>query len=245
MTASGVLILGANSDIARAVAHVYGAAGYPLMLAGRVPERFAPDMSDLHLRYGVPVTVHGFDVLETDSHAAFVASLPVLPDIVICAVGLLGIQAQAETDADHMSLVLRSNLEGPASALSQFAAAFEDRGSGVLVGISSVAGERGRASNYTYGAAKAGFTAFLSGLRNRLAGKGVHVVTVLPGYVATRMTEGMALPALLTAQPEDVARAIRLAVDTQRNIVHVRPIWAVIMGVIRLIPEPLFKRMKL
>lgn len=245
MTHGAVLILGAGSDIALAVAHAYGAAGHPLMLAARDPARFAPDMSDLHLRYAVPVTVHELDVLATESHAGFVASLPVLPEIVVCAAGLLGSQAQSQTEPDHASLILRSNFEGPASILSCLATAFEARGHGVIVGISSVAGERGRASNYTYGAAKAGFTAFLSGLRNRLAGKGVHVVTILPGYVATRMTEGMTLPAALTAQPVEVAHAIRRAVDKRRNIVHVRPIWAVIMTVIRLIPEPLFKRLKL
>ena len=245
MTMRRVLVLGAGSDIARAVAHVYGAAGYGLMLAGRDAARFDADANDLNLRHDVPVTVHELDVLDTARHAGFVADLPSLPDIVVCAVGLLGDQVLASRDQGHATLILRTNLEGPASVLSHLANAFEQRGHGVIVGISSVAGERGRASNYTYGAAKAGFTAFLSGLRNRLSDKGVHVVTVLPGYVETRMTEGMALPAQLTAQPLDVARAIRRAVDKRHDIVHVLPVWAVIMGVIRLIPEPIFKRMKL
>ena len=245
MTTGSVLILGACSDIARALAQVYGAAGHRLMLAARQSARFHDDAVDLHLRHGADVSLHDVDILDTDSHADFVANLPILPDIVVCVVGLLGSQHQAQIDHDHARLILRTNLEGPASILALFATAFEARGHGVIVGISSVAGERGRASNYTYGAAKAGFTAFLSGLRNRLSDKGVHVVTVLPGYVATRMTEDMALPARLTAQPLDVAHAIRRAVDKRRNIVHVLPVWAVIMAVIRLIPEPIFKRMKL
>ncbi|MDE3123332.1 MAG: SDR family NAD(P)-dependent oxidoreductase, partial [Paracoccaceae bacterium] len=141
--------------------------------------------------------------------------------------------------------VMRTNFEGPAAILAAFANRFEARRSGTIVGISSVAGERGRATNYIYGSAKAGFTAFLSGLRNRLAGKGVHVVTVLPGFVATRMTAGMDLPAKLTAQPSEVGRAVLRAVKTRRNVIYVRPIWQVIMAVIRNIPEGVFKGMKI
>ena len=109
------------------------------------------------------------------------------------------------------------------------------------MGISSVAGERGRATNYVYGSAKAGFTAFLSGLRNRLAKNGVHVVTVLPGFVATKMTEGMDLPTRLTAQPEEVAKAVFKAVKRTKNTIYIKPIWWIIMVIIRLIPERLFK----
>ena len=108
-----------------------------------------------------------------------------------------------------------------------------------------MAGERGRATNYVYGSAKAGFTAFLSGLRNRLVKHGVHVVTVLPGFVATRMTEGMDLPARLTAQPSEVANAIAHAVERKKDVVYVRPIWWLIMMIIRNIPERVFKRMKI
>ena len=115
--------------------------------------------------------------------------------------------------------VMRSNFEGPASILAVLANHFEQRGSGTLVGISSVAGERGRAKNYIYGSAKAGFTAFLSGLRNRLVRKGVHVITVLPGFVATKMTKEINLPSKLTAQPEEVAIAVLNAVKKKHNIV--------------------------
>ena len=140
---------------------------------------------------------------------------------------------------------MQTNYIGPASLLAHLANRFAARGSGTLVGISSVAGERGRATNYIYGSAKAGFTAFLSGLRNRLAKQGVHVVTVLPGFVATQMTEGLDLPARLTAQPDEVARAIERAVDKRRNIIYVRPIWWLIMAIIKTIPERIFKNLKL
>jgi len=143
--------------------------------------------------------------------------------------------------------VLRSNFEGPASLFTVLANRMAARGSGTLLGISSVAGERGRAANYVYGSAKAGFTAFLSGLRNRLARDktGVHVVTVLPGFVYTQMTQGMDLPAKLTAQPTEVAQAIVNAVEKQRDVIYVRPVWQAVMLAIRNIPEFQFKKMSI
>ena len=121
----------------------------------------------------------------------------------------------------------------------------EARGSGAIIGISSVAGDRGRASNFIYGSAKAGFTAFLSGLRNALASKGVQVLTVKPGFVATQMTAGKDLPPRLTAQPAEVARAIVSAHKKGRDVIYVKPVWRIVMLVIRTIPERVFKRLPL
>jgi short-subunit dehydrogenase len=228
-----------------AIAHRFAAGGHTVWLAARAPETLDVDRGDIALRHGVEVRLFPFDVLDTAGHAAFIAGLPALPQVVVCAVGLLGDQKASERDADAATLVMRSNFEGPALILGAFATAFEARGAGTIVGIGSVAGERGRASNYVYGAAKAGFAAFLSGLRNRLAARGVHVVTVLPGFVATRMTEGMNLPAKLTAQPSEVGEAVFNAVARKRNLIRVRPIWTLIMAIIRNIPEPVFKKLKL
>src|SRR5690606_12784913 len=116
---------------------------------------------------------------------------------------------------------------------------------GTIVGISSVAGERGRQSNYLYGSAKAGFTAYLSGLRNALFSDNVHVVTVLPGFVYTKMTENLNLPKLLTAQPSEVADAIYAAVQKKKNTIYVRWFWKWIMLIIKCIPEFIFKKLKL
>lgn len=245
MTKSPVLILGARSDIGLAVAHAYAAQGHPVQLAARNADDLDPQKTDLELRHGVPVTLHEFDALALEDHEGFADALPELPGIAVCAVGFMGEQAESETSPAVAARVLRSNFEGPASILSVLASRFEQRGSGTLVGISSVAGDRGRATNYVYGSAKAGFTAFLSGLRNRLARKGVHVVTVLPGFVATQMTEGMDLPEKLTAQPEEVARAITDATAKQKSIVYVRPVWRLIMLIIRNIPEGVFKKMSI
>ncbi len=240
-----VLILGATSDIGRAIAHCFAAQGYPLQLAARQRSRLELDKADLEIRYGVSVSVHEFDVLAVETHADFVQQLPQQPAIVICVVGLMPDQKECEQNLPLALKVMRTNYEGPAIVLSLFAQRFEQQGFGTLVGISSVAGERGRASNYFYGSAKAGFTAFLSGLRHRLAQSGVQVLTVLPGYVNTRMTEGMKLPSLLTAEPQEVANAIFTAIAKKKDVIYVRPIWRWIMVVIRSIPESLFKRLSL
>jgi short-subunit dehydrogenase len=240
-----VLILGAASDMARAIARAFAAEGHAIQLAARNPERLERDRADLETRYGVAVSLHAFDAVDLGSHAGFVDSLPALPDIAVCAVGAMGTQAENAANPEIGAEVMRANFEGPAAILGHLANAMEARGSGTLVGISSVAGERGRASNYVYGAAKAGFTAYLSGLRNRLATRGVHVVTVLPGFVATAMTEGMDLPDALTAQPAEVGRAVVAAVRKGRDVIYVRPVWRIVMAVIRAIPERIFKKTSL
>lgn len=245
MMKGAVLILGGRSDMGLAIAHAFAAEGHPIQLAARVSARLEDDRADIALRHSVDVALHDFDVLETGSYAGFIDALPVLPDVVVCAVGAMGDQVKDEHDIPAAITVMRTNFEGPAAILAAFANRFEARGTGTIVGISSVAGERGRATNYIYGSAKAGFTAFLSGLRNRMAKKGVHVVTVLPGFVATRMTAGMDLPAKLTAQPQEVGRAVLRAVKTRRNVIYVKPIWQMVMLVIRNIPEGVFKGMKI
>ncbi|MQW86419.1 SDR family oxidoreductase [Sinorhizobium saheli] len=245
MTKPSVLILGARSDIGKAVAHKFAELGHPIQLAARQSKTLGAEKTNLQLRYGVPVTLHEFDALLTETHAQFLAMLPELPEIAVSIVGLMGSQEGSERDHLLASCVMRSNYEGPANILALLANRFEERGSGTLVGVSSVAGERGRATNYVYGSAKAGFTAFLSGLRNRLAKRGVHVVTVLPGYVATKMTEGINLPARLTAQPSEVAEGIVVAVKRKKDVIYVRPVWRLIMLIIRLIPEGLFKGIRM
>lgn len=245
MTADPVLIVGGRSDIGLALAHRFAAAGHPVQLAARKAAELAAQKADIEVRHGVTVTLHELDILAPGSFAGFVEGLPALPGIAICVVGLLGEQPVSEKDLDAAALTMRSNFEGPSLLTGLLANAFEQRGSGTLVGISSVAGERGRASNYVYGSAKAGYTAFLSGLRNRLAKKGVHVLTVLPGFVATRMTEGMDLPKRLTASPQEVAEAIFKAVAAGRNVLYVKPVWWLVMSIIRAVPERVFKGMKI
>lgn len=245
MTKGAILILGARSDIGLAIAHRFAADGHDVQLAARNADTLEADRTDIAVRHQVAATVHEFDALAPQTQDTFIDALPVLPEIVVCAVGLMGIQPESEKDRAAAARVIRSNFEGPANIFLAFAERFEQRGSGVLVGISSVAGERGRATNYIYGSAKAGFTAFLSGLRNRLTSKNVTVITVLPGFVATQMTEGLNLPQKLTAQPQDVANATSRAITRGKDVVYVLRFWWLIMLIIRNIPERIFKKMSI
>lgn len=241
-----LLVVGGTSDIAKATAFTFAEKGWNVTISGRELPVAQAEAANLELRMpGSAITAVALDILDTASFPSFLDGLPVLPDAVLLAVGLLGDQALAERSFDHATLVMRSNFEGPCLLLGLIASRFEERGSGTIIGISSVAGDRGRASNYVYGAAKAGLTAFLSGLRNRLAVKGVHVLTVKPGFVRTRMTAGMTLPAALTAAPQELAVAIYSAVEKRRNVIYVRPAWRLIMTIIKSIPEGLFKKLRL
>jgi hypothetical protein len=241
-----LLVIGGTSDVGRSTALRYAEAGWRVQLAGRNAEGVQRNADDIAARTGAEVTVHRLDVLETDRLGPFLDELPALPDTAVCVVGELGNQAQAQSNPADAVRVLRTNFEAPALLLELIAERFLARGSGTIVGVSSVAGDRGRASNYVYGAAKAGFTAFLSGLRNRLAKAGVRVITVKPGFVRTAMTAGMKLPPLLTAEPAEVGRAIFDAAERAgKDVLYVRSVWRLVMMVIRSIPEPIFKRLKL
>lgn len=247
MTPSRTLLLvGATSAIGHATALCYAQAGWRVLLAARREDEAQRNADDIAARTGAEVSLHRLDILETDSFAAFIDALPGLPDTVVCVVGELGDQERGQKDPAHAVQVLRTNFEGPALLLGLFAERFLARGSGTLVGVSSVAGERGRGSNYLYGAAKAGLTAFLSGLRNRLAPAGLRVITVKPGFVRTRMTAGLKLPPVLTAEAREVGQAIfRAAQGRGAEVVYVRPIWRPVMMLIKCIPEPIFKHLRI
>lgn len=238
------LVLGATSDIGRAIARELAQEGWQIQLAARDGERLQQEAADLGARSAGLVQAHVFEALAQAADDRWLAALAPQPDLAVCVIGLVGDQAQSERDADAAALVMRSNYEAPALLLGTLAARFAERGHGVIVGVSSVAGERGRAANYVYGSAKAGFTAFLSGLRARLSKTGVHIVTVKPGPVRTRKNDGMVLQGALTAMPEAVAKAVVRAVRKRRNVVYVLPIWRLIMLTIRHLPEPLFKHLR-
>jgi NAD(P)-dependent dehydrogenase (short-subunit alcohol dehydrogenase family) len=240
-----LLVLGGTSDIGRATALAFAKNGWTVQLAGRDEEVLRREADDLSTRTGARVSTHRLDVLATGTFEAFADDLPVLPDTVVCVIGVLGEQRLAETNVDHATLVMRSNYEGPSLILGVFAERFVARGSGTIIGVSSVAGDRGRASNYLYGSAKSGFTAFLSGLRCRLAKRGVHVLTVKPGFVRTRMTQGLKLPTPLTADPKALGERIRQAAGARRNVIHSQLVWWPVMAIIRAIPEAVFKKLSM
>ena len=240
-----VLILGAASDMAVAIARKFAAEGYSITLAARNVEKLEALSSDLKVRFDANVSTVHFDALDFEGHESFYRTLPEKPDVVVCVFGLLGDQVIAQKDFKAAQQIINTNYVGAVSILNVVANDFELRGKGTIVGISSVAGERGRQSNYVYGSAKAGFTAFLSGLRNRLYHSGAHVLTVKPGFVKTQMIENIKTPAPITALPKQVADNIFNAVRKKKDSIYVLPVWAMIMLVIRSIPEGVFKRLKL
>lgn len=240
-----VLILGARSDIAKAVAHKFARSGFNIYLAARSHQELERDVKDIEIRYQVKAQAVEFEALNYIGHQEFYDSLRVKPFGVVCAVGYLGNQQNAGQDFNEALRIISTNYTGCVSILNVIANDFEIRQKGFIIGISSVAGDRGRQSNYFYGSAKAGFSAYLSGLRNRLSRSNVQVITVKPGFVDTRMTEGMSLPPLLTAQPEEVAENIYKSWKNGKDVVYIKWFWRWIMLVIKNIPEGIFKKLKL
>jgi len=240
-----VLLLGAASDMSVAIARKFAKEGYNLQLAARNVQRLKPMQSDISIRHQATCDLVEFDALDFQNHSSFFQSLAVKPDVVICVFGYLGENETARQNWKETEKIINSNYTGAVSILNIVSNYFLEQKKGTIVGISSVAGERGRQSNYIYGSAKAGFTAYLSGLRNRLFREGVHVATIQPGFVYTRMTENLKLPPLLTAKPEDVADTVYSAVKNKKNVMYVKWFWRWIMFIIRSIPEFMFKKLKL
>lgn len=242
---SFVLIVGARSDIGKAVAREYANGGFDLYLASRDAEDNRAFATDIQVRYGRKAQCIDLDILDFGSHKACYESLEIRPEGVVVAVGYLGDQQSAQADFAEARKIIDTNYTGVVSFLDVVAGDFESRGSGFIVGISSIAGDRGKKSNYFYGSSKAALSAYLAGLRNRLARANVRVLTVKPGYVNTKMTAGLDLPAALTREPEDVAEAIFKAYKSRRNVVYVPWIWRWIMLAVRAIPEFVFRRLSI
>ncbi|MEM3260747.1 MAG: SDR family oxidoreductase, partial [Candidatus Micrarchaeaceae archaeon] len=226
---SYVLILGAKSDIALALSKEYAKAGYDLYLAARNVSDLEKHITDLKIRHEVNIIPIEFDLLKADEHSDLYNSLNPKPIGVIFAIGYLGDQEKAQNDFEEAKKIVDVNFTYAVSILNIIANDFEKRGSGFIVGISSVAGDRGRAKNYVYGSSKAAFSAYLSGLRNRLFKSNVQVLTVKPGFVDTKMTKGMKLPKRLTAKPEEVAKDIVEAQKDKKDIIYTKKEWFLIM----------------
>ncbi|MDQ1256833.1 MAG: decaprenylphospho-beta-D-erythro-pentofuranosid-2-ulose 2-reductase [Candidatus Hydrogenedentes bacterium] len=244
-----VVVLGACSSVARAIAGHFAADGYAVLLGDPDAEEMGYAAANLRVRHGVSVHTLPFDALAFESHAAFLdacrSALGGLPETLVVCFGFMADQTATQSDFALVRRTLDLNLTGVISVVNVFADAFEARKSGSICVLSSVAGDRGRKTNYTYGAAKAGLTAYLSGLRNRLHAAHVQVTTVKPGFMDTQMTFGMNLPGPLVASPSQAGAAIYRAIRKRRNVVYVRWFWRYIMLIIRHIPEWQFKKMSI
>lgn len=243
-----VLVLGGTSGIGRAVAAAFARRGYEPIVTGRRQEDARRVAQDLGIRYGGAGRGEAFDATRPETHEAFIAEVvSTVGDRlagIVAAFGILGDQRAARNDPGEAQAIITANYTGLVSVLTVAANWFEGRRSGFIVGIGSVAGDRGRQSNYIYGSAKGAAAIFLAGLRNRLHSAGVRVVTVKPGFVDTEMTYGS--PGLfLVADPDTVGEGIARAVERGRDVVYLPWFWRYIMVVIRLVPERLFKRLNL
>jgi len=242
---SYVLIVGAKSDIAKEVARVYAKNGYDLYLAARNADELEEFAEDIRVRGTKSVELKELDVTAFDTHEEFYNSLDEKPLGVVVVSGYMPEQHEAQKDFSKSLNAINTNYTGAVSLLNIIANDMEDKRNGFIVGVSSVAGDRGRKANYIYGSAKAAFSAYLSGLRNRLYESGVTVLTVKPGFVATKMTENLDLPEKLTAQPSEVALDIFNAQQKGKNILYTKWIWKYVMLIIAHIPEFIFKKMSI
>ena len=239
------LIIGAKSDIAKALAHTFASKDYSLYLAGRNITELEDFKKDLSIRYNVNIELKEFDVVAFDTHQVFYDSLEVKPTVSILSSGYMNEQDICQNDFTEALNTINVNYTGCVSILNIIANDYELKKEGDIIGISSVAGDRGRKTNYIYGSSKAAFSSYLSGLRNRLFTSGVHVLTVKPGFVYTKMTEDLELPAKLTAQPQQIADAIYNAFTKKTNVLYSKSIWRIIMLIITNIPESIFKRLSI
>lgn len=241
-----VLVAGATSAIAQALTRCLAEERASLFLVGRNADHLAAVRDDLRVR-GAEVAMAVVDLDDLSCHDALAAEVEARLggiDLAVVAWGALGDAERTRHDGVEAARVLHTNLVAPASLLTALAGRMEARGAGTLLALSSVAGDRGRQSNYPYGAAKGGLSLFLQGLRNRCHRRGVRVVTVKLGFVDTPMTAGFSKNPLY-ARPEAVAAGILRALRRRRDIVYLPWFWRWIMAVIRAIPEPVFKRLSL
>jgi decaprenylphospho-beta-D-erythro-pentofuranosid-2-ulose 2-reductase len=244
---SSVLIIGATSAIAEATARRYAVAGHHLVLCARNEEKLKRMASDLEIRGARSVTTHTLDAAELESHGPLIDTVfeqQSSVDVVLLAHGTLPDQQLCQQDFNVAHQELQTNAIGTLSLLTHLANKMEQQQYGTIAVITSVAGDRGRQSNYLYGAAKGMVSVFLQGLRNRLYKSGVHVVDIKPGFVDTPMTASFK-KGLLWAQPDAIAKGIIKAINKKKSVAYLPGFWRLIMLIIQYLPPFIFNRLSL
>lgn len=242
-----VLALGATSAIAEATLRLMAEQGASFFLVARNAAKLEAVSADLLTRGAAQVSGEVADLDQTAGHSALLSrAVTALGgiDVALIAHGVLGIQAEAERDYGVTQAVLQTNFLSAVSLVTWLANYFERERRGTIAVISSVAGDRGRKSNYVYGASKGGLNVFLDGVRNRIDRAGVQVLTIKPGFVATPMTAHLEKNALF-ASPATVARYVLRGIDRRKDVVYAPPFWGLIMLVVRSIPGRIFKKLNL
>ena len=240
-----ILIVGAKSEIAIELATLYAKNNHNLYLAGRSINDIASESNELKSKYNISVKLCEFDITKYSTHKSFYDSLNKNLIGVIIISGYYPLQSDAENDWELSNNTINVNYVGPVSMLNLAANRFIYNGKGFIVGITSVSGERGRSKNYIYGSSKAGLTTYLSGLRQRLEYKKINVLTVISGYVKTKKNKGLDKPSFLTNTPKELANDIYQAQQKGKNIIYSKRIWKLIMILIKIIPEFIFKKLSI
>ena len=243
-----ILIIGATSAIAKATARLWAHEGHELYLVGRDSEHLQEVADDLRVRGARSVQHAALDVNHFARHAAVIdAAASALGglDVALIAHGTLGDQKACEQDFQTALQELNTNAISVISLLTHLANRFEAQGQGTIVVLGSVAGDRGRQSNYVYGTAKSAVATFLQGLRNRLHKSGVQVLTIKPGFVDTPMTAAFDKKGPLWSSPDVIAQGILRGIARRRDVVYAPWYWWGVMTLIKSIPERLFKKLSL
>ena len=241
-----MIVLGSTSEVAQAFVEKALVSGdkfsklYLLTSNKESAERFA---KHIDVKYLQPSEVVELDITKDINYSSLEN---INSDVLFCATGFLGKGTEeALFDNANTEKIIDVNYAKLIPVINFFAQKMESKRNGTIIALSSVAGDRGRQSNFIYGSAKAGFTAYLSGLRNYLYSKKVHVMTVKPGFMDTKMTVGLPLNPKLTATPKQAAECIYKAYKKEKDVAYVLPVWWLIMLVIKHIPEFIFKKLKL
>ncbi len=241
-----MIVLGSNSEVAQAFVEKMLTEGekfekiFLFTSSVETTEKFA---KHLDVKYLQPTEIIPLNLLQTVDYSALEK---IDANLLFCATGFLGFGSdEGLYDNRNSELIIDINYAKLVPVINFFAKKMEAKRNGTIIALSSVAGDRGRQSNFIYGSAKAGFTAYLSGLRNFLQSKKVHVMTVKPGFMDTKMTEGLPLNPKLTATPKQAAEFIYKGYKKQKNVLYVLPIWRIIMLIIQHIPEFIFKKLKM
>lgn len=239
-----VLILGAASDIAIDCARIYASQGYDLILGLRDKERLLNFSNNLQNEFDIICELVDFDVLDTDKHKEFVENLEVIPTGVLCAVGYLGNEEKARTNENEYQKIMDVNYYGCKSIIDELISLLNTEDSRFITVITSVAGDRIKEKNATYGSAKRNLSNHLKSLRSKLSSNDLKVLDVKPGFVVTKMTDGLEFPSFLSHSSKEVAQIICKATG-KSGVIYAKWYWRYIMMTLNLIPEFLFKKLKL
>jgi len=243
--AKWVLILGSGSDIGKACARKFASEGYNIFLASRNLERCINLAKDLNIRFEIESRYAEYDAKNFASHAEFFKKLDFLPDITVITFGVMFDQNNAQNNFALSKEMIDVNFSGVVSSIENLLQIIWTKNKGQIIVLGSVAGDRGKKSNYIYGASKSAVEVFMQGLDHRVHNNGIKTLLVKPGFVDTKMTANMNLPKFLTCTPKEVANAIYSALNSDKKVIYVKKIWWIIMLIINSIPRSIFNKTSL